>query len=78
MRLQATLPADGRAALNQSANFDRLVREFSLRDEEGALGELTAEPFGPFEAAMQSRKCVGDPRKRLHCFDLGSHVCSKN
>ena len=51
MRLQATLPPTGRAALNQSANLDRLVREFALRDEDGAVGELTADSFGPFEAA---------------------------
>ena len=50
IRLQSSLPPRGRAAINQSANLDRLVREFTLRDEEGALGELTAESLGPFEA----------------------------
>ena len=50
VRLQATRPPEGQVALRQSAVVDRLVREFSLRDEEGALGELTAESLGPFEA----------------------------
>ena len=50
VRLQATVPPRGQAALRLSAGVDRLVREFSLRDEEGALGHLTAESFGPFEA----------------------------
>lgn len=50
VRLQATLPPRGAAARRVSADIDRLVREFTLRDEAGALGTLTAEPTGPFEA----------------------------
>ena len=50
IRLQSTLPPSGRGATNQGRNLDRLVREFTLRDEEGALGELMAESLGPFEA----------------------------
>ncbi len=50
VRLQATLPPRGPAARRASADLDRLVREFSLRDEAGALGTLEADPFGPFEA----------------------------
>ena len=50
VKLQATRPPEGQVALRQSAIVDRLVREFSLRDEDGALGELTAESLGPFEA----------------------------
>ena len=50
VRLQATLPPRGPAARRQSANVDRLVREFALRDAPGALGELAAESLGPFEA----------------------------
>ena len=50
IRLQSSLPPTGRGAINQGRNLDRLVREFTLRDEEGALGELTAESLGPFEA----------------------------
>ncbi|MCH8883418.1 MAG: hypothetical protein IIA41_07970 [SAR324 cluster bacterium] len=50
IRLQSTLPPSGQGAINQGQNLDRLVREFTLRDEEGALGELTAESLGPFEA----------------------------
>ena len=50
VRLQSTLPPSGQGAINQGQNLDRLVREFTLRDEEGALGELTAESLGPFEA----------------------------
>ena len=50
VRLQSTLPPSGQGAINQGRNIDRLVREFTLRDEEGALGELTAESLGPFEA----------------------------
>ena len=50
VRLQATLPPSGRAALREGAVIDRLVRQFALHDEPGALGELTAESLGPFEA----------------------------
>lgn len=50
VRLQATLPPRGQIARRQGAIVDRLVREFSLRDEDGALGALTAESLGPFEA----------------------------
>lgn len=51
VRLRATLPPRGLAARRASADIDRLVREFALRDEPGALGELAAESFGPFEAS---------------------------
>ena len=50
VRLQATNPPRGQAALAQGAIVDRLVRQFTLHDEPGALGELTAESLGPFEA----------------------------
>jgi hypothetical protein len=50
VRLRATLPPRGPAARRVSADIDRLVREFALRDEPGALGELTADRLGPFEA----------------------------
>ena len=50
VRLQATLPPTGEAALAQGATLDRLVRQFTLHDEPDALGELTAESLGPFEA----------------------------
>ena len=50
VRLRATLPPRGPAARRASADIDRLVREFALRDEPGALGELTADRLGPFEA----------------------------
>ena len=50
VRLQATLPPTGEAALAQGATLDRLVRQFTLHDEPGALGDLTAESLGPFEA----------------------------
>ena len=50
VRLRATLPPRGPAARRASADVDRLVREFTLRDEPGALGELAAESLGPFEA----------------------------
>ena len=50
IRLQSTMPPSGCGAVRQSESLDRLVREFTLRDEEGALGELTAESVGPFEA----------------------------
>ena len=50
VRLQSTLPPTGRAALAQGAVIDRLVRQFTLHDEPGALGELSAESLGPFEA----------------------------
>ena len=48
--LDATLPPRGAAAVAAAQQIDRLVREFTLRDEEGALGELVAESLGPFEA----------------------------
>ena len=50
VRLQATLPPTGQAAIAQGAIIDRLVRQFALHDEPGALGELTPESLGPFEA----------------------------
>ena len=50
VRLRATLPPSGPAARRASADVDRLVREFTLRDEAGALGALEAESLGPFEA----------------------------
>ncbi len=50
IRLQSTLPPTGNAAVNQSAGVDKLVREFSLRERDGALGYLRAENLGPFEA----------------------------
>ena len=54
IRLQATLPPTGNAAVNQSRNVDRFVREFSLRDEEGALGFLSSDDLGPFEAGSMA------------------------
>ncbi|MBT8145239.1 MAG: DUF3604 domain-containing protein, partial [Gammaproteobacteria bacterium] len=54
IRLQSTLPPTGRAAVNQSRNVDRFVREFSLRDEDGALGFLSSENLGPFEAGSMA------------------------
>ena len=50
VRLQATSAPRGQAALAQGAVIDRLVRQFTLHDEPGALGALTAESLGPFEA----------------------------
>jgi hypothetical protein len=50
VRLFASLPPKGQAAVRAAAEVDRLVREFTLRDEEGALGVLAAESLGPFEA----------------------------
>ncbi len=50
VRLQATLPPTGREALREGATIDRLVRQFALHDEPGALGELSAESLGPFAA----------------------------
>ena len=50
VRLLATLPPSGREAVREGATVDRLVRQFTLHDEPGALGELTAESLGPFEA----------------------------
>ena len=50
VRLQATQPPAGQAAIAQGAVIDRLVRQFALHDEPGALGELAAESVGPFEA----------------------------
>ncbi|MCY4029295.1 MAG: hypothetical protein OXH75_23625, partial [Acidobacteria bacterium] len=50
VRLQATDPPTGQVALAQGAIVDRLVRQFALHDEPGALGELAAESLGPFEA----------------------------
>ena len=54
IRLQATLPPSGNAAVNQSRNVDRFVREFILRDEEGALGFLSSEDLGPFVAGSMA------------------------
>ena len=50
VRIVATLPPTGQAAITSAARVDRLVREFILREEEGALGELVAESLGPFVA----------------------------
>ncbi len=50
VRLHATLPPTGAEALREGATVDRLVRQFALHDEPGALGELGAESLGPFEA----------------------------
>lgn len=50
IRLQSTLPPTGNQAVAQSRNVDQFVREFTLREEEGALGLLTSEQLGPFEA----------------------------
>lgn len=50
VRSQSTLPPTGSAAVNAGAFVDRLVREFTLREEPGALGSLDAESLGPFEA----------------------------
>ena len=50
VRLQATWPPAGPEAARQGALIDRLVRQFALHDEPGALGTLTAESLGPFEA----------------------------
>ena len=54
IRLQSTLPPTGNVARNQSRNVDQFVREFTLRDEEGALGFLSAENLGPFEVASMA------------------------
>jgi len=54
IRLQSTLPPTGNAAVNQSRNVDRFVREFTLRDEEGALGLLSSDDLGPFEAGSMA------------------------
>lgn len=54
IRLQSTLPPTGNAAVNQSREVDSLVREFSLRDEEGALGLLSSDNLGPFVAGSLS------------------------
>ena len=50
IRLQSSLPPTGNQAVVQSRNLDKFVREFTLREEEGALGLLTSEQLGPFEA----------------------------
>ena len=50
VRLLATLPPSGREAVREGATVDRLVRQFALHDEPGALGELSAESLGPFAA----------------------------
>ncbi len=50
VRIQSTLPPTGNAAANAGAFVDRLVREFTLREEAGALGRLDAVSLGPFEA----------------------------
>jgi hypothetical protein len=50
VRLHATLPPHGEEALDAGREIDRLVREFTLREEPGALGELSVESLGPFEA----------------------------
>lgn len=50
IRLQSSLPPTGNQAVVQSRNLDKYVREFTLREEEGALGFLMSENLGPFEA----------------------------
>ena len=50
VRLHATWPPTGSEALQAGATIDRLVRQFALHDEPGALGTLRAESLGPFEA----------------------------
>lgn len=50
IRLRSTLPPTGEAATTAGAMVDRLVREYTLREEEGAFGTLAAESLGPFEA----------------------------
>ena len=54
IRLQSTLPPTGELAATQSRLVDKFVREFTLRDEEGALGFLTTENLGPFEAGSMA------------------------
>lgn len=55
VRLQSTIPPTGAAAVAQSRNVDSFVREFALRDEEGALGYLSSDNLGPFVVgSMQS------------------------
>lgn len=50
VRLFSTLPPTGDAAVSAGETIDRLVREFTLREEEGALGSLATDTPGPFEA----------------------------
>ena len=50
VRLFSTLPPTGEAAVSAGTTVDRLVREFTLREEEGALGSLETDTPGPFEA----------------------------
>ena len=50
VRLQSTLPPRGRQAENQGRDVDQFVREFTLRDEDGALGLLSSDNLGPFIA----------------------------
>ncbi len=50
IRAQATTPPRGNAAVVQSRRLDMFVREFSLREEEGALGFLSSDTLGPHEA----------------------------
>jgi len=52
IRAQATTPPAGNAALVQSRILDKFVREFSLREEPGALGFLSSDNLGPHEAGM--------------------------
>ncbi|MCY3971434.1 MAG: DUF3604 domain-containing protein [Acidobacteria bacterium] len=54
VRIQSTLPPTGSAAVNAGAAVDRLVREFTLREEAGALGSLEAGSLGPFEARQHA------------------------
>ena len=50
IRAQATTPPRGNAAIVQSRRLDMFVREFSLREEDGALGYLSSDTLGPHEA----------------------------
>ncbi len=52
VRLSSTLPPTGEAAVSAGTTIDRLVREFTLREEEGALGSLETDTPGPFEASQ--------------------------
>lgn len=50
IRLQAAIPPTGNQAVTQSRLLDQYVREFSLREEDGALGFLSSGDMGPYEA----------------------------
>ena len=51
VRLHATLPPTGAEALREGATVDRLVRQFALHDEPGALGELGRRVARPVRGA---------------------------